>query len=41
MVDDPTPIAETKPELLTVAFAVLELIHALLVAGVPDPVNCV
>ncbi len=41
MVDVPAKTPVTKPALLTVAVAVLELVHALTVAAVPDPVNCV
>ena len=37
----PAEIPVTKPVLLTVALAVLELTHGLFVVGVPDPVNCV
>ena len=41
MVDMPAKIPVTKPALLTDAVKGLELVHALLVAAVPDPVNCV
>ena len=41
MVDIPAEIPVTKPVLLTITFDVLALTHALLVAGVPDPVNWV
>jgi hypothetical protein len=41
MVEIPAEIPVTKPVLLTMALDVLELIHALLLAGVPEPVNWV
>ena len=37
----PAEMPVTKPVLLTVAFALLELTHGLLAMGVPEPVNCV
>jgi hypothetical protein len=35
----PAPIPVTNPVLLTVATAELEVVHALVVAAVGDPVN--
>jgi hypothetical protein len=41
MVEVPAKTPVTKPVVLTLAFVELELVQALLVAGIPDPVSCV
>ena len=39
MIVDPAPTAVTKPVDETVAAAVFDEIHGVVVAGVPEPVN--